>query len=85
MTIPLQRYHSRNMFLLWCGRFCHAHDSGAFREAITEYDEVLECYIPGEFTVVFYSGCPNQEIRWQFLCKGLIQQIYSYFGADSAT
>jgi hypothetical protein len=34
---------------------------------------------------VVYSGCPNQEIRWSFLFKGLIIRTFSYFGLDSAT
>jgi hypothetical protein len=32
-----------------------------------------------------FSGCPNQEIGWPVLFKGLIIETCSYFGADSAT
>jgi hypothetical protein len=32
-----------------------------------------------------FSGCPNQEIGWPFIFKGLIIWSSSYFGVDSAT
>jgi hypothetical protein len=34
---------------------------------------------------VIFSGCPNQEIGWPFLFKGLKIGTSSYFGTDSAT